>query len=232
MGSSEKALAVLGLGGLALWASRSAKAEPVPSGGAVAAAASIGSVKVSQSVQLGSHRLEKRFGDLVLVDVQWTPGATDPLGDAVEWPYLIVARLGHNTLFGWRQAGDDINGVFGEGHREVQRNGITATQGERFIFPAPLDDDQEWDVRVWVFAQPDDDGDGEPDGDPTVSVAPISPLDLTGSNLVRGWQSLDSTDHPAAIVTRDGYAVNPVVTWLSVTVSQKAMRRTGLRLRR
>lgn len=217
---ADKALA-LAIGGAALYQLSKKKPGLPPPGSdtPVTLGAEIVGVGVSQPVQMGNHRITKAFGSPVLVDVQWTPNTRDNLGNAVEWPYLIVARLGHNTLFGWRQVGDGISGLFGDGHAEIRVNGIGSTTTTKFAFTAPPDEDQEWDVRVWVFALPDANGDGIPEGDPDRPIGVDRPLDQS-PGTTEGWQFLASADHPTAIVTTNGDAVSPAVSSLSVSVSQ------------
>lgn len=129
----------------------------------------ISGVTVSQEAGMG--QLSKAVGETLLVELRFV-GETRKDGVSIEWPYYMIARIGHSTLFGWRTAGSrgipnftDLNGANIQFPIATQQLLVTVSGG-RTRLPSmviPNDPGVTWDVRVQLRAQ-ESDSLGRPNG--------------------------------------------------------------------
>ena len=139
----------------------------VPAGMA-SVAGQISGVTVQQQAPMG--QLEKAVQSSLIVEMGFNGGTTKD-GAAISWPYYVVARIGHSTLFGWKEAGSsgipdfrDLNGNIVQMPWASSRID-TATSG-RVRLPTlriPNDPGVTWDVHVQLRAQ-ESDAFGSPNG--------------------------------------------------------------------
>lgn len=162
----------------------------------------INTVSVSRQATMGSHKLKKEYGSDIFVQVKWTAGTKDKAGNPIEWPYRLRAKLGHNTLGGWKLA--EELGKAGVGTSELVLSftltWLKGPQDSWFQFGAPSqDENQEWDIRVSLEAKTSD-AQGKPTDTWTavakgehvgaIVTVPVPAKDLTASP----WGSVDTVD--------------------------------------
>lgn len=184
----------------------------VSGGEAPAGAASVGGgivgVSVSQGAPMG--QLDKVVGTNLVVEVSFRPNTTRA-GETIGWPYYLIVRIGHNTIFGFRLAGNsglpnfnDLSGspVFMPHATSVVN--VVDRLGVRRLPTMVVPDDvgTTWDVHVQLRAQ-----ESGPDGTPNGVWFNLGPEEKTLGNGA-------FTIVPASIATQIGGNV------LGVTVSQ------------
>ena len=140
----------------------------VPAGMA-SVAGGISGVTGSQEAPMG--QLEKAVQSSLIVELRFI-GETTKDGVAIEWPYYLIVRIGHSTLFGWREAGSsgipdfrDLNGNIVQFPWASTQINATRTGG-RTRMPTlriPNDPGVTWDVHVQLRAQ-ESDAFGSPNG--------------------------------------------------------------------
>mgnify|MGYP001580768812 CR=1 FL=1 len=165
-------LVVLVLGGLALWAfsqRRSGVPSPgsgvpgaggvgpiLPGDGGVQLGGSLGQISVNNQATMGTHRLAKLPQSNVQVTFTWQPDTRDMATKLLKpWNYRLIVRMGHNTVFGWKRS--DELGFPNMWMFTTTIPGVTALQAATYVFSAPNDPNQVWDIRVELaVATPDD----------------------------------------------------------------------------
>ncbi len=150
---------------------------------------------------MGSHHVQKTAGQTIQTRVAYAVTALDSTGNAVLWTFRIITRVGHNTVFGWREIGRLFSGTE-SGIRTLNRINVSTPTGTvltRDFFTAPHDPDQEWDVRVTLEAQRSD---------------------ANGNPIPDDWIELATGEHVGAVRTIGGQAA---VTGSvgSITVTQR-----------
>ena len=217
-------LVVLVIAGVVIWvASRgSGRAVPpqeMPGTDAARVGGSLGSISVSATVPQASHQLPKDIGGAIInVRYAWFGDTRDAGGTAINWPYQLITRMGHNTLFGWRQATDllPVAPLLSQSAVHETTRGENAVST---IFGVPNDPGQEWDFRVWLFALRSD-AQGNPIGTPTEQISGTEDLD-SGVQDVGQWRGLAYAQHPGAIISVEPDATATVSGRLGiVTVTQ------------
>lgn len=140
----------------------------VPAGQASVDGGIIG-VSVSQDATMG--QLDKQIGSNLIVQVSFRP-LTTRAGSTIAWPYYVVIRIGHNTIFGFRLPGNgglpEFNDLNGDPVQfpwpstvinVVDRLGVVRMPTMRI----PNDPGQVYDVHVQLRAQ-ESGLDGQPNG--------------------------------------------------------------------
>ena len=181
------ALGILAIGGLILLMTQQRRAEAAPpTDGALpgAGAATVGGS--IQEVQL-AQGLQKTVGSTLAVVVVIQGGTNDAQGNGMAWPYFVVVRIGHNTVFGFREAGrsglpDFIDATTGQ-LVAMPWSSIEQTAsfgGQRFFgMPSmviPDDPGVTWDIHVQLRARQSD-ASGQPLDGVWQSVGPEFKLD-------------------------------------------------------
>lgn len=140
----------------------------VPAGMA-SVAGGISGVTVQQQAAMG--QLEKAVQSSLLVELRFV-GETTRDGVAIEWPYYLIVRIGHSTLFGWREAGSsgipnfrDLNGNIVQFPWASTQIMATRTGGVTRMptLRIPNDPGVTWDIHVQLRAQESDPA-GVPNG--------------------------------------------------------------------
>lgn len=123
----------------------------------------IAGVSLSHGAQMG--QVDKTTGATIVANVRIDPNTTRG-GQAIVWPYYIIVRIGHSTVFGWRTAGASGIPSFGNivfPWASTQRDIISSETILLPIMRAPDDPNQIWDVHVVLRAQ-ESDAAGNPNG--------------------------------------------------------------------
>lgn len=203
------ALPLLVLGGIWLM-SRFGQGDGGGTGGveeAPASAASVGGgvigVSVSQEAVMG--QVEKVVGSNLIVEVRFQPNTTRA-GQTIAWPYYLIVRIGHNTIFGFRLPGNgglpNFNDLSGDPVgfpwpssqvNVVDRPGVIRMPTMRI----PNDIDQLWDIHVQLRAQ-----ESGPDGQPNGVWFNLGPEEKTlGNGAFRIVAAAVSTDIGGSVST-------------------------------
>lgn len=158
-------LAVVVLGGLALWAwSRRAPTgspPPPPVGGPVVLGGSVGRLRLGQNATMGGHLMAKAPDQLVTVTVPYVLGTTKG-GAPISWRYRLTIRMGHSTPGGWKDA-DQLGFGIGSGKKSfIVTNTGSFEQTFSFFAPNDPDDGQIYDVHAALSAAQVADPLGEP----------------------------------------------------------------------
>lgn len=185
-------------------------------GGPVTVNGRVSAVSVGQGAVMGTHLVEKVFGEGIKVETTFTVSAVDANGVGVPWNYRLVTKLGHNTLAGWKTSGEL---GFADASRTFREDGLSTFNLNQAlpnlftaitIFIAPEDPNQEWDIRVELQAERSS---------------------TTGAPVTGDWVELATGQHPGAVLTVSG-TTNLFGTVRAVNVSQPRRRRPLMRARR
>lgn len=125
-------------------------------------AGGISGVTVQQQAEMG--QLEKAVQSSLTVTLRFTAETTKD-GVSIEWPYYLIVRIGHSTLFGWREAGSsgipdfrDLNGNIVRFPWASTQINATGTGGITRMptLRIPNDPGVTWDIHVQLRAQESD----------------------------------------------------------------------------
>ena len=176
-------------------------------------------VEVSQQAVMS--QVDKAVGSTLAVRIRFD-ALTTRSGQAVDWPYYAIVRIGHSTLFGWRRAGtsglpdfiDSLGNVVPIPWTSVQFDVSGANQFVGMpLMTIPDDEDVTWDIRVQLRAQ-ESDVQGNPTGEW---------MDLGIEHRENGAFSIISADNPAS--------VSGGITTVTASQLEPSPRRPGPALR-
>ena len=230
-GGGAAGLVVLVVAGVVIWAvsrgsGRAVPPQEMPGTEAARVGGGLGTITVAATVPQASHQLPKDIGGAIInVRYAWFGDTRDAGGTAINWPYQLITRMGHNTLFGWRQATDllPVAPLLSQSAVHETTRGENAVSS---IFGVPNDPGQEWDFRAWLFALRSD-AQGNPIGSPTETISGTQALDGRVQDVGQ-WRGLAFAEHPGAIISVEPDETATVSGRLGiVTVNQRHRRPLG-----
>lgn len=183
----EGLFALVIIGGVLWWMSRRRQNGGGGGNGVIGPAqvgGGLGAIGLEDSVSLRTHLMLKVFGETITVRIPWVASTTDAIGNPINWRYLLVLELGHNTLAGWKNSGQ--LGFSESGKRTFSISMSLGTPGSKTsgaTFTTPDDPDQRWDVQIKLFGARSDS-----------SGVPASPT---------VWDELAFAEHPSALRSVD-----------------------------
>lgn len=105
MASNDTGIFIAGLG--LLWLlSRKGPASDV---GPVVVSGSLGQISVSSGVRMGTHQVEKGFGQQVLNSVTFSVSAKKPDGSFISWPYKFFLQIAKGSDIRYSHMSDPIS---------------------------------------------------------------------------------------------------------------------------
>ena len=222
-----------GLGVAYLFSRKGTGGTPLPPAttGPAIVYAGFDGVNVAMGAYTGAGALlPKGPGSTIQVSPSWTPQTKDANGARIQWPYMLVVRLGHNTAFGWRTPADlGFPGFFSIMTRSITLNAPSPAIVVNFA--APNDPNVTYDVRTWLFGMKSNDQ-GQPVSnflDASNDIGASVPLSIPGDDLSKGaknpgdtvgnWVLLDTGQVPGAV--RIGAQASPSGNFQGVNVAQQ-----------